>query len=191
MRTGVVVVCAAGLASAGAAHGEIKFGFDVSGIITPDNPSVTVEVWAYFDPAQYAFAGALFDVVGGSDAGGFSDPHAVLDDTGTDDGLVSGDGDRVMHVIAGQIHFPPADELADTSNPILIWEATWSTDDFSTRQVSLATETSKYHLYIDDLGHSKEFVDELAEAVGQISVVPAPGAAMALGVMMVASRRRR
>src|SRR5262249_44762873 len=146
---------------------ELSFSFDVSNIVSPDNPSTTVEVWAHFDAGQYAFAGALWDVKAAVDKGGFSDPFTVLNSYGTSDGEVSQDGDMVGHIIAGQLHFPLGEYFADTGNPILVWKAMWSTADFKPRSVDLATATQKYFLYLDDSGLSSDFYDgAFQEAIG-------------------------
>lgn len=170
----------------------ISFAFDVSNIISPDQPTATVEVWASFNPGDYSFAGADFDVRAGTDAGGFSDPQAVLATFGTSDGIVSQNGDRVTGVIAGQIQFPLGGYESDTSNPILVWKATWGTSHFSNRTVDLSTLTRRFAVYLDADGNSKGYIGNgFQEGAGSITVVPAPGALTLVAATGLAAGRRR
>jgi hypothetical protein len=123
------------------------FEFAISNVVSPQQPSATIEAWFRWNPDFHAFAGAFFSVSASADAGGWSDPQELLNGPGTEDGEVSPDGDTVNGIISGQIHFPLSDIYADTSNPILLWRATWSTDDFSPREVAVASLTAKFSLY--------------------------------------------
>ncbi len=194
MKRRAVALFPFGLLAVSSVSAEMSFSFDVSNIVTPDQPSTTVEVWAHFDAGLYAFAGALWDVKASTDLGGFSDPFAVLHSYGTEDGFIEPDGDFVGHILAGQLHFPLNGDFADTANPILVWRATWSTDNFNPRTVSLSTATNKYFVYWDDSGLSSDFFDDaFDEAVGSIEVVPAPGVPVVLAALGAAGivRRRR
>jgi hypothetical protein len=81
--------------------------------------------------------------------------------------------------------------MADTSDSILIWSGTWSTTDFTARTVDLATDTSRYSLYLDDTGLSSDVTPTVLEAAGQIQVVPAPASLALLGLGGLAAARRR
>jgi hypothetical protein len=148
---------------------ETTYMVRVSNPVTKVQPSAQVQVWAVFDDDLFAFAAAAFDFLADSDAGGFSDPHRLLSGPGTQDGEVSEDGDAVTGIVSGQLHCP-IEFCNDTSNPILIWEATWSTDDFSRRIVGLRSDTEKFDVYIDADGTSMSFTDELVEGMGAIDV---------------------
>ena len=163
----------------------------VGSVISPDQPSVTIEAWAVWDPAQYAFREALFDFLASADAGGFSEPERMLKGPTSDDGYVAPDGDAVTGVLPFQLHFPAANIFADTADPILIWRVTWSTSDFTPRLIDLHTVMSEFILYIDENGNSKSFINGFAEGSGVIQVVPAPGAgACVAGVCLMLFRRR-
>lgn len=190
MRCFTILSSSLVLFASGPTLADLAFTFELTNVVSPAHPSTTVEVWAHFDD-QYAFAGALWDVNASADPGDFSDPYAVLHALGTSNGVVAPDGDSVGHIIAGQAHFPIGDVHADTSNPILVWTATWSTDDFTPRSVDLTTSTQKYFLYVDESGFSQEYLsDDFKEAFASISVVPTPGAAAATFVGVLAFARR-
>jgi hypothetical protein len=161
----LVVVCCAGPAAA-----DTTYMVTVSNRVTPAQPSATVEVRAVFEEDLFAFAGAKFGFFAPADAGGFSDPHRVLDDPGTQDGEVSPDGDSVEGIVAGQLYFPIIEWPIDKSNPILIWQVTWSTDDFRPRSVDIETSSSGFWLYIDALGTSQDWIGSLVEGSGLIEV---------------------
>lgn len=192
MSRRAITLSLVGLVPVASASADLAFSFDVSNVVTPINPSTTVEVWAHFDPGYYAFAGAQWDVTASADVGGFSDAFSILNTYGTSDGNISQDGDFIAHIIAGQLQFPLGNYFADTTNPILVWKATWSTDFFKPRSVNISTATQKCFLYLDDSGLSNDFYDDaFQEAIGSIQVVPAPAAGALLGVLALTVRRRR
>ncbi len=177
----------------GSATAQNSLFFDVSNAISPAKPSAIVEVWASFEPGGYAFAAAWFDAAASDDPfGEFSDPYSVLHTLGTFNGEIQPGGDLITHIIPGQVQFPVGEFVSDTSNPILIWRATWSTTDFSPRTINLHTITKRFSLYLDYDGNNEDFYGPgFEEAVGTIKVVPAPAAWAALLVMGVGVRRRR
>jgi len=193
MRRIVSVVAATALVSS--SSGQINsYLILTSNVITPDSPSATIEVWSTFDPQWYAFNGADFDILAAADPGDFSNPERILKGPGSKNGQVGLGGDSVDGILANQLHFPSsAGIFADTANPILIWKATWSTSDFSPREVDLRTLTRGYAVYVSDQGNNKWLQDEpsFGEAFGKITVVPASGAAAVLPVAVIMKRRRR
>jgi hypothetical protein len=176
----------------GTAHAQLNtFEIVVSNPVSPAHPATTIEVWAAWDPAQYAFAAAFFDIIASSDEGGFSDPNGLLNGPGDLDGFITPEGDEVDGMKVSQIHWP-GHIFADLANPILLWQVTWSTADFTPRTVDVQSITTDFDLYIDDSGYAKGFIDEFFEGSATIEVVPAPGsAAMLLFGAALASRRRR
>jgi hypothetical protein len=162
----------------------------VSNVVTPGTPSTTVEVWADWDSDLfYAFAAAEWHLRGDM-TGDFSGPASAFTDPGQNGGTPM-DGD-VLDIVTGQLQFPAGSIFADTSDPILIWSGTWSTTDFTARNVDLATETLRYNLYLDDTGLSSDVTATVIEAAGQIEVIPAPASLALIGLGgMVALRRRR
>lgn len=175
------------------AHAQLNtIEFKVSNVISPEQPAATVEAWALWDPAQYAFADAVFDVLAVPDAGGFSDPQRILNGPGTYDGNVAPDGDSVTGIIAGQLHYPAHGIFADLANPILMWKVTWTTDVFTPRIVDVATLTNAFYVYTGPEGHTKNLIGDFVEGNGVIQVVPAPaGFAALLAGAAPALRRRR
>jgi hypothetical protein len=165
------------------------FDIVVSSVVSPDHPSTTVEVWTTWDSAQYAFAGALFDMHASNDPGGFSDPMRMLKGPGSADGVVSLDSDLVTGAKPFQFHWWQ-NHYADTANPILIWRVTWSTADFTPRAVDLSTVTSMYDLYVNIDGEWNGFLGDFAEGSATIQVVPTPSMAGALAALAAPRRRR-
>lgn len=161
----------------------------VSNVVSPSQPSATVEVWADWDSDLfYAFAAAEWNLRGDA-TGAFSGPSSAFTDPGQDAGTISG-GD-VIDIVTGQLQFPPGSIFADTSDPIMIWSGTWSTSDFTARTVDLSTETGRYSLYLDDTGLSSDVTATVIEGAGQIEVIPAPASLALLGLGGLAAVRRR
>jgi MYXO-CTERM domain-containing protein len=194
MKNGIVALVAlAGLASGATAANtwmvDISYSNGGNAIINAGD-TATVTIWAAFDDNLYAFAGGAFNVNTNDDNGSWSDFGRDLKGPGTADGVAVG-GD-VTGVITGQLHFPLAGIFADTSNPIKAWHGTFSTTDLSFRTVDLTTDSTKYAVYTDDQGTSKDFIDSLIEGAGGINVgVPTPGTAALLGLGALAAGRRR
>lgn len=181
------------LGVASAAHATVTantYEIRVSNVVSPSQPSTTVEVYAAWDSDLfYAFAGNEWSLRGDT-TGDFSGPASAFTDPGQIDGTPVG-GD-VTDIVTGQLQFPSAGIFADTSDPILIWSATWSTSDFTARFVDLNTETDRYQLYLDDTGLSSDVTTTVLEAAGRIEVIPAPAslALLALGGLTAIRRRR-
>jgi hypothetical protein len=171
---------------------QSTFFFEVSNVITPEQPSATVTLWATFDPQWFAFHRTLTDVFSEFDRGWFSDPLFLLDDPegSSNAGEVSPDGDRVSGIFVTQLHIP-FNHFPDPSNPIPIWSAMWTTDDFTPRQVDLATESQSFWVWHEDGGRFDMFGVDFAEGSGFIEVVPSPGGAAALLMAWAMAGRRR
>jgi hypothetical protein len=158
-----------GLAAPASAQ-DNAFELVVSDTITPQTPTATVEAWFRFNPTFYAFAGARFDVSASLDAGGWSGSEHMLTGPGTTDGIIGDGGDTVAGIVSGQIHFPPGGNFADTSNPILVWRGTWTTDDFTPREVSVSTGTKTFGLHSEG-GPIEPPYGSFAEGAGVIVVI--------------------
>ena len=192
-RLHIAAIAGAALGLASMAHATVTpntYEIRVSNVVSPGQPSTTVEVYAEWDADLfYAFAAAEWSLRGDT-TGDFSGPGSAFTDPGQVGGTpASGD---VMDIITGQLQFPSGGFFADTSDPILIWSGTWSTTDFTTRTVDLTTDTGRYSLYLDDTGLSSDVTSTVIEAAGQIEVIPAPASLALVGLGgLVALRRRR
>jgi hypothetical protein len=180
------------LGAASALGSPNTFHFEISNVISPEQPNATVTLWAAFDPKWLAFHEARTEVSTGLDRGWFSDPLALLDDPegASKPGEVVQDGDRVSGIYITQLYIPFS-HLPATDNPIPVWSATWTTDDFTPRQVDLGTQSESFEVYEDAGAHHDMFGVDFAEGSGMISVVPGPGTGVVLGVGVLWARRRR
>jgi MYXO-CTERM domain-containing protein len=169
---------------------DVTYSRPIGKIVDPGD-TATVKIWATFDESFYAFATGYFSVLTDDPSGSWTDLGCDIKANYNDAGTANG-GD-VEDILSGQLHYPPGDIFADTSNPILVWHGTFTTDDLSLHNVSLATVTEKVRLYINYDGVSNEFFDGLGEGAATIEVgLPAPAAAALLGLgALAASRRRR
>jgi hypothetical protein len=182
-------ICGVLLLLAGSALGRANtYKFVISNAVSPNQPIAVIQVWAAFDPLQYAFHQAGFDVAAADDPGAFSDPERQLDWPGND-GEVTPDGDAITGVFVSQLH-APGEFFADMSNPLLIWQAAWTTSDFAPRSIQLGTATTEYSLYVDQFGTGQDFTDTVVEGAGLIQVVPAPASAAVLLAAPVLWRRK-
>jgi hypothetical protein len=186
----VVLAVAMGAIGAGSSAQLNSFDIRVSNTISPDQPSAVVEIWAVWDPAMYAFAGAMFDVHAAADPGGFSDPRRMLMGPGSSDGDVQPGGDLVTDIRPFQLQWWQWWD-ADTANPILIWYANWSTSDFTPRHIDLSTATTEFGLYINEDGVGETGLGDFSEASGVIQVVPSPAAAILPAFVGAFTRRSR
>ncbi|MGD1915479.1 MAG: PEP-CTERM sorting domain-containing protein [Phycisphaerales bacterium] len=190
LKIAAVAGAAVGMAAvASASVTPNTYEIRVSNVVSPSQPSTTVEVWADWDSDLfYAFAAAEWNLLGDM-TGDFSGPASAFTDPGQDGGTPM-DG-NVMDIVTGQLQFPPGSLFADTSDPVLIWSATWSTSDFTARTVDLATDTTRYSLYVDDTGLSSDVTTTVLEGAGAIEVIPAPASLALLGLGGLAATRRR
>ena len=175
--------------------------FEVSNDLSPSNPSATVTLWVPVPDGLYAVAGVAFDAFADPASSAalnarWSDPMRAsgFDAPGTSDGVVGPDGLAVLGALPGQLNFPGGGFFADPSNPIAIWSATISVDDFTPREMMLRTDIERSTFYVSE--SSGTSVDRvIGDARATVVVVPAPGAgvvlAVALGSVGVGTRRRR
>jgi hypothetical protein len=169
------------------------FLLQANGAVSPDSPTVTIELWAAFNPDLYAFGQSLLDMRSGSDVGTFGAPDVLLNDfPWNDPGEITDDGDAIAGIFAKQIHLDGG-LFADPSNPILLWTCTWTTDDFTPRDVPLWTETERFLVILrSDDSLEKDFVGlDFEEGAAVITVVPSPTAAVVLSLASLGSFRRK
>ena len=183
----------AGLASAQTVN--INILIDEPLLAPGDSTALTLE--ASFTTSDYGVAGILTDLVADTTAdisGAWSDWALVspMNGPGTTPGVPDGSG-GFEGIIAGQLHFPPAGIYGFPQNPILFWTATFTAPaDAAGSRVDLSTRTSRFEVYPDRASvRSESRLDVLVEGAGQIHVVPAPATGAALGLGLLALRRRR
>ena len=164
-----------------------------SNIVSPAQPTTTVEVWAWFDDPtgeRDAFASGDFDLIAAD--GEFSNIKLIK---GSLPGSVS--GNRVNGVFVGQI-WGVAGIIANPQNPILFWTVDWMATDFTPRIVSLDTlNTTTFNIGTNG-GHSSMNILDLfpqgfTPGTGVIEVVPSPASAVPVvlvGAVMLRRRRR-
>jgi hypothetical protein len=159
----------------------------------PANPSCTVKISARFSPNDHAVAGAWWDV--DASEAGWSDnilPPPLNNTRGTNPGTIN--GSAVEDIIAGQIFFPSGGIQVNTSNPILLWRATFTASVFTNRQVTISTTTHRFDVYVDpNRPRSEGRLSGFSEGQAVIAIVPAPAGAMVLlaGASGLWARRRR
>ncbi|MEQ8844585.1 MAG: hypothetical protein RIB58_06995 [Phycisphaerales bacterium] len=185
---------------AGTASGQaIGAFFEVSNDLSPSQPTATVTLWVPVPDDLYAVAAVAFDAFldpapDAAPSAAWSDPMRAVgfDAPGTSDGVVSADGLAVLGALPGQLNFPAAGIFADPSNPIAVWSATISVDDFTPRGVDVRTDIRRSTFYVGD--SSAMSVDRaIGDARATVMVVPAPGVGgvLALGLLGVGARSRR
>lgn len=154
-------------------------------------PDVEVRLFARFSPSDYALAGTWLNIHSGESGWHSVRVNPILS-AGSSPGVVNG-GD-ISNIIAGQIHFPPF-VLADDTNPILVWQAVWTTSNFALRDVPVWTQTIRFDVYPS--AGSPTSVSRLAglsEAHATIQKVPTPSSSVLLAAAWcwtLARRRRR
>jgi hypothetical protein len=172
MKHSLSLIAASTLAWAWVSVGQVNtFNILVSNDISPKSPSTTIEVWAIYDPSYYAFATARFELHASTDLGGFSDPCTLLRDAFGDPGTPSQDGDAVESIYIHQFHLY-AGFFADTSNPLLLWQVTWSTTDFTPRRIVLDSLTTYFGLYVSGHGEGADLTEQFVEGHAEILISP-------------------
>ena len=168
-----------------------------SNVVSPSQPTTTVEVWAWFDDPtgeRDVFAWGDFDFIAAD--GEFSNAQTYLSGPGFTPGTVMGSG--VGGVFVGQI-WGFAGFVANPQNPILAWSADWTTTDFTPRTVSLDTRnTTTFEIgtnggHVLTLNLLELYPQGFTPGMGVIRVVPSPVSAtplLVLGAVMLRRRRR-
>lgn len=171
--------------------------------VSPSNPTTTVRVSAYFPSHLWALNYGGFDLIGADSNAAFSNfmlPAPLGPRPPGVHGCVrllvgnSGSG-RVDDVSFLQINI--AGCLAHAANPLPIFEAQWTTTDFTPREVQLETlNTPAFHVFPDP-GATLNTIELVAlnqfrHGSAVIQVIPAPaGTLVLLGVTALCVRRQR
>ena len=174
----------------------------IGGPVSPHNPSVTVKIFASFPSQYWAFGSTFYDLASTDPSGEFS---GVTKPTASGVGLPPGscsepwfpgtpDGNGGLTELFA-FQFNAVGCLARTTNPIQIWEATWSTQTFTNRTVVISTvNVLSFIVYTDgnqSLPNAVLTPNLFVPGEATIQVVPAPGMTVAFGVVFATRRRRR
>lgn len=187
-------VCVASAASAQVAG----FTIEVDEPVLMPGESTLVTVTASFPDTYYALAGARFDFLFNdgdlNPRDAWNDYHALPPFDGpqappelTDEGIFG--------IVLGQLNFPPAMIYADPSNPVDVWEVTFTAplDAGGGYRVDMLTDTHLFDVYIErESSTSIRIADLVSEGEASIFVVPAPagGAVAFIGLYLATGRRR-
>ena len=171
----LATAAAIGLGSHAAAQ-TIQGGYEfrVSNVVSPSQPTATVEVWAWFDNVpgvSELFAAGDFDLIANEPL--FVTMRCLLPiNCGITSPIIN--GGMISDINVSQLHLPALGFFGDPSNPLLVFEADWTTSDFTLRGVPVSTENTTRFLVYDAAGHVTElFPAGFSPGRGMISVVPA------------------
>lgn len=172
----------------------IQGGFElrVSNVVSPSQPTATVEVWAWFDNVpgvSELFASGNYDLVAGE--GLWSNVTYWLNAPDPPPHLVV--GSRINNLIAGQLHLPPVNIFGNPSNPVLVLSTNWTTTDFTNRGVLVETaNTSFFNVYNQHGVQTLLWPSGYSPGSAAIAIVPAPPVMVVVtGFAILAGRRRR
>ena len=208
MRAHRVVVCVVLTAGASLATAQpTEYGgwrVEVIGDpVSPQNPTTTVRVSAYFPRQLWGYSQGFFDLVGDDVSGEFSDfflPAPLGPHPPGIHGCVwllvgSTMNGAVYDVLTGQLTVVGC--IADPTNPLPVFEAQWTTSDFTPRTVELFTSnTQRFSVYVDHNGSAIDLVarNQFRHGSAVIQVIPTASAAALLlspsGAVMLRRRRR-
>jgi hypothetical protein len=148
--------CAAIACAAPSLGSDYAFFFTVSNEVSPENPSTTVTLRASFAPQWYAFGLSKPEIWSGG-SGDFSNPEVLIQQKFyCYAGNVAPDGDSVTGTYLQQYQMLLG-QFADTHNPLELWSVTWTTDDFSRRDVPIWTKSYDFWVYLDGWGAGENF----------------------------------
>ena len=172
--------------------------------VSPANPSTTVRISAAFPAHMWAYAASRFDLVEDDPSGRFGGIHLPAPLGPLPPGNYGCFGmyfDRlapgaVIDVVSGQLNIVGC--IAHPANPLPMFEAVWTTDDFTPRQVRLETSNTPYFNVFPDPAATLNTVDLVAtqqfrHGSAVIQVIPAPAGAttVLVGLSLAGGRRRR
>lgn len=145
------------------------FDVAVTNNVSPQYPSTTVKIWAMFDPVYYAFWWTKFSFHASSPDGIFTDPEILVLDGWGSEGVVTPEGNAVVAIDFLQWH-NYGGFLADPSNPLLLWQVTWTTSDFTPRRVLLDSVADLFAVYINDLGVGEDITHQFTDGHAEFFV---------------------
>lgn len=155
--------------------------------------SVTLELWATWEPDEYIFAGSLYDILGVEnwDTGTVSNRVNRIDDLATGPGELQPSND-----ILGVESFALPPFFGDHRGrhpPALLYTLDWTPDDYRPRTVRVAESiTLGNWVYTDDFGGSLQYGVAPSEGA-TVYIIPAPACLLAIGLggLILGPRRYR
>ena len=159
----------------------------------PQSTKVTVS--ATFGANAFAFAAGQFDLTITGDTADEWSGNRLMPPVNVDPVPVGERGPNGFRgVRAGQIHFPAIPITADSTNPIGVWEATFTAADFSEpRTIEILTNTNRFAVYLASDSATSEPRTDITEAFASFQVIPEPACGLVLGlggVVTLLGRRR-
>lgn len=154
--------------------------------------SVTLELWATWEPDEYIFAQSLYDILGVEnwDTGTVSNRVNQIDDLATGPGDLQPNND-IMGIEAFVL--PPFFGSPVYHSPALLYTLTWTPDDPERRTVRVTEAvTGGNSVYTDYFGTT--VVYGVAPSDGAtIHIIPAPASLLTIGLggLILAPRRYR
>jgi hypothetical protein len=109
------------------------------GVATPESPTVRVEVWAWFEHVPRVaelWASGNFDLMAADGRWSTFDCPLPLACGSPHPWII---GNSIKGANVGQIHYPPWGLFGSADNPILVFTADWTADDFTSRAVPVET----------------------------------------------------
>ncbi len=170
----------------------------IGGPVSPAHPVVEVRLYASFPQQYWAFGSTTLHISSSDPTGQFFNMTKPIGP-----GALSPSGACAMWAGGtpnssggvgplGASQFNAVGCAAGTWNPILIWQAEWTTSDFAARNVVLATDNIlKYSVYVSSQSSLPDLFLNYEPAAAVFQVIPTPGSIACIGAIVVASRRRR
>lgn len=162
------------------------FTLNPTAVVSPQNPRIDVEIWAWFDyiPGQDEYSGFgefdlhaaepnWYDIRAGQIVGpgsGIVLPWPVFA------------GSSILDVKArNDIYFPPIGVFPVPGNPVLFAVAEWETTHLTPRSVGISTAIEQFTTLYSAIGGEYTFPPEIiSNGHVQIKVIPAPAPFLAL-----------
>ena len=200
MRVALTIAALALTPAASAQYDKGTWLFEViGGPVSAMNPVVEVRVYAAFPKmtSTSAFGQGNFDIVSSDPSGEF---HNVERGFGLGSNPFCGFAflgtptpSSVPGNVVGQLGVLGC--VPSTAMPIAVWQASWTTSDFTPREVAISSAgTTNFAIFISSSQAHPDlqlFPDKFEHGSGVIQVVPSPSGAILLAASSILAMRRR